>query len=610
MKAAANSNSGASTRSEGVAVAADAASNGNDSGASIKIKTKNSVLHNKHEHEHQQISTHIISHRKLGNVALSLPRHHVTNNWSQQISTQTDVGVAEGSRPDFFSILAEGDIGIVRESDSISGDDKPSQSILQSSKGATIKSVAAAAAVKSGVSVGSLENVDVGDFDFLINAGSNIIHENDSSSGDDKSQSIQQASMEASIQSVAAHAVGVGADSALLLEIIEALDESSNKSEPEPVDQKRLSSSSKTKSAMNTPSTKLPSLNALGLENDDEPGKGGANEDAASMDISAITTTYTAPPTRKIKRLVIDHIAGQVIAEGAGDTVLRQDLNAQSGTTNFEVMDDKTDQVSAYSHDQMNEGMRASERGDEIGSILTNAIHSLDPKVLEECLLDLKKTSDISASEMAEKNIRLGNLAVESAALEAAVIYFRMGRGLLGPKAWEENPNAMLQLCSAEANACFATGDTETTNALVEDVLKRDAPVKEKFRAYEVKILSLQASQRFNESINTALDVRRQLGLRSPSNKSASTLNTLKEYIKTRRVLKNRTADELVALPDLTDESIIMGQRLLELIIPATYQVQPTLFPLVVFLLVRTSIEHGINASSCDAFACYGLLLR
>jgi predicted ATPase len=75
-------------------------------------------------------------------------------------------------------------------------------------------------------------------------------------------------------------------------------------------------------------------------------------------------------------------------------------------------------------------------------------------------------------------------------------------------------------------------------------------------------------------------------------------------------VLKNRTADELVALPDLTDESIIMGQRLLELIIPATYQVQPTLFPLVVFLLVRTSIEHGINASSCDAFACYGLLLR
>ncbi len=229
---------------------------------------------------------------------------------------------------------------------------------------------------------------------------------------------------------------------------------------------------------------------------------------------------------------------------------------------------------------------------------------------LEGCLLDLRETSGISSSEMVKKNIRLGNLAVENAAFNAAMIYFKMGRGLLGPKAWEENPDIMLHLCSAEANACFATGDMEMTNALVDDALKRDIPVRDKFRAYEVKILSLQASQRFDESITTALDVRRQLGLRSPANKAASTSCTLKEYIKTRRVVKNRSSDELVALPDLTDARLIMGQRLLELLIPATYQAQPTLFPLVVFLLVRTSIKHGINASSCDAFACYGLLLR
>jgi predicted ATPase len=238
-----------------------------------------------------------------------------------------------------------------------------------------------------------------------------------------------------------------------------------------------------------------------------------------------------------------------------------------------------------------------------------NAMHNLDPKVLEGCLLELKKTSDIPLSEMAEQNMRLGELAFEIAAFDAAAIYFKAGRGLFGPTAWEENPNAMLQLCSEGASACFITGDIEMTNALVDDVLSRDVPVREKFRAYEVKILSLQASQKFDESITTALDVRRQLGLSSPANKATSTATTLKEYIKTRRVLKNRTSNEIVALPDLEDERIIMGQRLLELLIPSTYQAQPTLFPLVVFLLVRTSIKHGINASSCDAFACYGLLL-
>ena len=116
MKAAANSNSGASTRSEGVA--ADAASNGNDSGASVK--TKKSVVHNKHEHEHEQSSP------------------------------KTDEAFAVGGKPDFFLTLVEGDI--VQESDSISISDdvKKSSQFLQSSK------ATAAAAMKSGVSAGSL----------------------------------------------------------------------------------------------------------------------------------------------------------------------------------------------------------------------------------------------------------------------------------------------------------------------------------------------------------------------------------------------------------------------------------------------------------------------
>lgn len=459
------------------------------------------------------------------------------------------------------------------------------------------------------------EACDVGNFEFILNVS---VRESDDSSSsnkndDDKiSLSIQKSSITpGSIPSAEAHAVGAGADCALLMELVEAGGDDSKCCDiPQAVHQP-LSSSSITKSSVSTSLNKK-SFHALGLKIDEEPDRGGANEDAASMDVSAITMPYTAPPSRKRRGMLNgnNNIDEQVIEGIECDTGQRQHSNGQNETTEFEVMDDETDQVSVHTYDRLNEGMPASEREHEIGYLLTTAMHNLDVKVLEGCLLDLRETSDISSSEMAKKNIRLGNLAVESAAFNAAVIYFKMGRGLLGPKAWEENPDVMLQLCSEEANACFATGDMEMTNALVDDVLKRDIPVRDKFRAYEVKILSLQASQRFDESITTALDVRRQLGLRSPSNKAASTLTTLKEYIKTRRVVKNRSSDELVALPDLKDERIIMGQRLLELLIPATYQAQPTLFPLVVFLLVRTSIKHGINASSCDAFACYGLLLR
>ena len=206
-------------------------------------------------------------------------------------------------------------------------------------------------------------------------------------------------------------------------------------------------------------------------------------------------------------------------------------------------------------------------------------------------------------------NIRAGQKACETAAFDAAANYFRVARELMGSLGWQTEPNKMLLIYCEEANVCFINGDKETMNMLIDEVLLRDIPVVEKFRALEVKLLSLQAAQKFEESITTALQFRRELGLAAPPNKPASKITVLKEYLKTTRTLKGLTADEIVALPELKDERIILGQRILEIIIPATFQAQPTLFPLIVFLLVRTSVKYGINSSSCDAFATYGLLM-
>eukprot|EP00984_Skeletonema_dohrnii_P016086 scaffold7068_cov107-Skeletonema_dohrnii-CCMP3373.AAC.3 len=326
MKAAANSNSGAgaSIRSEGVA--ADAASNCNDSGASVK--TKKSLVRNKHEHEQSSPKTDeafavggkpdffltlveggesdsisisddvknceatAAAAIKSGVSAGSLGSNHSAHlDEDEQISPQTDEGFAVGGRPDFFFDIAAGN----RESESSSGDDKPSQSIMQSSKEAgIIQSVATAA-----VSVGSLglglndsahpdadehernshltdENVDVGDFDFLINA---VLHENESSSGDDKSYSIQKASKEAStsIQSVAAQTIRDREKVDYALPMAKA-----EHSSVDNVSVKQPQSTSSNKDAVNMSSNQMPNLNTLtlGLENDDESNKrGGINED-------------------------------------------------------------------------------------------------------------------------------------------------------------------------------------------------------------------------------------------------------------------------------------------------------------------------------------------
>ena len=46
----------------------------------------------------------------------------------------------------------------------------------------------------------------------------------------------------------------------------------------------------------------------------------------------------------------------------------------------------------------------------------------------------------------------------------------------------------MLKLCSNGANASFLCGDSVTMNQMIDEVMRRDIPVVDKFNVYEVKI--------------------------------------------------------------------------------------------------------------------------
>jgi tetratricopeptide (TPR) repeat protein len=149
----------------------------------------------------------------------------------------------------------------------------------------------------------------------LANDAGNTIHDRSSRNGDDTPQSIQHSSSQGhSISSSAARAVGVSADCAFIRAITEEGYEDSG-DESEAV------------------------LQPLGLRGDDEPGRGGANEDSASIDISAITTPYTKPRTRPISGVGIDNI-GDTVEEGSGE---------ESVTTEVEFTDDKTFEVPSSS---------------------------------------------------------------------------------------------------------------------------------------------------------------------------------------------------------------------------------------------------------------------
>lgn len=180
---------------------------------------------------------------------------------------------------------------------------------------------------------------------------------------------------------------------------------------------------------------------------------------------------------------------------------------------------------------------------------------------------------------------------------------------MLGATAWQDDFSTMLKLCSEGANVAYILGDIGEMKVLIDLVLSwGNIPLHAKFRLYEVKILALRSTNEFEESIKLCTNIRQQLGLYTPPNKPASKYQLLKEYSKTLRALKNKSANDIASLPVLTDERIIFGNRILELMSLSAEVAQPSIVPLISFILIQTSLKNGINASSCYAFASFGLV--
>ena len=210
---------------------------------------------------------------------------------------------------------------------------------------------------------------------------------------------------------------------------------------------------------------------------------------------------------------------------------------------------------------------------------------------------------------LATMNLKAGIKASENAAFDTAKVYFKTGREALGSRGWEGDHSTMLDLCSNGANACYLTGDFDTMNELVDEVLSKDIDTREKYRVSDIKVRSLHAVGKSRESLDAALDFRRQLGLPTPKKKPASKFTIMREYIRVKRLLKNKTAEDIANLHELEDERYEMAQRMNEHIGVCVFFVEPTILPLIIFLMVTTSLKHGLNPSSPPAFAGLGLLL-
>ena len=73
-------------------------------------------------------------------------------------------------------------------------------------------------------------------------------------------------------------------------------------------------------------------------------------------------------------------------------------------------------------------------------------------------------------------NFQAGLKASEIAAFDAAAVYFKAGRELMGEDGWANDQKMMIRLCSEGANACFIfiSNDLDTIHKFIDEVINKD----------------------------------------------------------------------------------------------------------------------------------------
>lgn len=210
--------------------------------------------------------------------------------------------------------------------------------------------------------------------------------------------------------------------------------------------------------------------------------------------------------------------------------------------------------------------------------------------------------------ELAQLNMEAGECAIAISAFIPAAAYFKAGLALLDDDRWTKHYDLTLQLCTASADAEYCSGDFCMSSKMAKEVLEHGRTLQDKIPAHVTIVQSLGAQRQFMEALSLGFEIVAALGEKFPRFVSAARL--MAETIKTKRMLKKYTDEQLLSLPLLKDRSKAAVMKIVnELSMSALCTAKGAWLPYMVLKLVGMTLKYGICKESACAFVTYGALL-
>ncbi|MDB5578449.1 MAG: multi-sensor signal transduction multi-kinase, partial [Bradyrhizobium sp.] len=241
---------------------------------------------------------------------------------------------------------------------------------------------------------------------------------------------------------------------------------------------------------------------------------------------------------------------------------------------------------------------------------------SLTADELAEHLFDVANQLNRGATRLIERDekalvaaieLRAGRKAKASAAYASANVYLAAGMALLDETYWASQYELMFSL-RLECEACeFLTGQFDTAEQLLAELLQHAASKVDRAAVYHQKILLHTVKSENAQAVDTALACLRVFGIDLAAHPTPEQVQAEQETVW--QILDGRPIESLIELPLMTDPELQAAMQVLSTLIAPAYFTDPNLFRLLLCRMVNVSIQHGMCGASTHGCAHLGIIL-
>jgi PAS domain S-box-containing protein len=210
-------------------------------------------------------------------------------------------------------------------------------------------------------------------------------------------------------------------------------------------------------------------------------------------------------------------------------------------------------------------------------------------------------------AQVATIDLRAGQKAKASAAFASACVYLAAGMTLLDERDWASHYDLMFSLRLERAECEFLTGNFDTAEQLIGELLQRGASKVDQARAYRLKVVLHTVKSENAQALDTGLTCLRLFSIDLPAHPSWELVQA--EYETVWYTLNGRPIESLIELPLMTDPDLQAAMQVLSVLQAPAHITEFPLLCLLVCRMVNISMQDGTSGASAHGYALLGYIL-